>query len=199
MSRSFEVELIPKRTGTTALVAVDTDHCPVCLSSLRRVTSEEPVLFRHGGYGATRRTIPITAPGTALATSRRADGRSSDRRKRLSHDQQERKCSMNQYIEEHHHVDKEGRPAGGHSWGTGIAIKWQNGPLSVDGDRIEPNGAFVEGVIEAAIGRLEHYNSTEFRCRENSLAITHLQEALHWLQHRTADREARGVEGTHGL
>ena len=63
----------------------------------------------------------------------------------------------------------------------------------------EPNGAFVEGVLEAALGRLEFYQRSEFRCRENALAITKIEEAIHWLQHRTADREARGVEGTHHL
>lgn len=68
-----------------------------------------------------------------------------------------------------------------------------------NGGKRDPNGAFVEGVIAAAIGRLEHYNSTKFRCRENGLAITKLEEALHWLGHRTADRERRGVEGSHQL
>lgn len=104
-----------------------------------------------------------------------------------------------QPINENHVLDAEGRPAGGTTTGRGIHIEWQNGPLVVDGERREPNGAFVEGVIQAAIGRLEFYNSTQFRCRENSLAITKLEEALHWLQHRTADREARGVEGSHEL
>ena len=66
-----------------------------------------------------------------------------------------------------------------------------------NGGRREPNGAFVEGVIQAALGRLQFYNEGKFRCRENSLAITHLEEALHWLQHRTADREEREAEGTH--
>lgn len=104
---------------------------------------------------------------------------------------------MTNRLTQNHHVDEFGRPAGGTTLGRGIAIEWQNGPLAVDGERRQPNGAFVEDVIRAAIGRLEHYNSTEFRCRENSLAITKLEEALHWLHHRTADREARGVEGTH--
>jgi len=102
-----------------------------------------------------------------------------------------------QPIHQNHLRDEAGRPAGGTTTGRGIEITWQNGPLAVDGVRKEPNGAFVEGVIAAAIGRLEFYNSTEFRCRENSLAITKLEEALHWLQHRTAAREARGVEGTY--
>ena len=34
-----------------------------------------------------------------------------------------------------------------------------------------------------------------FPCRENSLTITKLEEASHWQNARTEDREARGVEG----
>ena len=52
-------------------------------------------------------------------------------------------------------------------------------------------------MISAAVGRLEYYQGSKFACRENALAITKLQEALHWLEHRTKSREARGVEGTH--
>lgn len=96
-------------------------------------------------------------------------------------------------------LDDDGNPAGGYVSGTGLSITWQNGPLAVDGERLDPNGAFVETVIAAAKQRIEHYNETKFRCRENSLAITKLEEALHWLQHRTADRTERGVEGTHSL
>lgn len=102
-------------------------------------------------------------------------------------------------IESEHRTDARGKPAGGTSRATGIEIEWQNGPL-VDpetGERREPNGAFVENVILIAIDRLRYYQSTEFVCRENALALTKLEEALHWLQTRTADREARGVEGTH--
>ena len=104
---------------------------------------------------------------------------------------------MLQAITEDHRLDSDGRPAGGRTTAVGIAINWQDGPLGTGDDRIEPNGAFVEGVIAAAIGRLQFYNDGQFRCRENSLAITHLEEALHWCQARTAAREARGVEGTH--
>lgn len=32
-------------------------------------------------------------------------------------------------------------------------------------------------------------------CRENSLTITKIEEALHWQEARTKDRERRGVEG----
>jgi hypothetical protein len=105
--------------------------------------------------------------------------------------------TMRQPITEQHHVDEHGNPAGGTTSGRGISIEWQNGPLAVDGVRREPNGAFVEGVIAAALGRLQHYQASRFKCRENALAITKLEEALHWLESRTKDREQRGVEGTH--
>jgi hypothetical protein len=55
-------------------------------------------------------------------------------------------------------------------------------------------------VIEAVIGRIRHYqtaNGGKFACRENAIALTKLEEALMWLDKRTADREAREVEGTH--
>lgn len=94
-------------------------------------------------------------------------------------------------------LDDNGKPAGGHANGIGFTIDWQNGPLAVDGERISQSGAFVEDVLRAVIQRVEHYNETEFRCRENSLAITHMEEALHWFNARTAAREDRGVEGTH--
>jgi hypothetical protein len=35
-----------------------------------------------------------------------------------------------------------------------------------------------------------------YACKENACALTHLEEALMWLQKRTRDRMARGVEGT---
>ncbi|MGH3283058.1 MAG: hypothetical protein ACRDNW_28560 [Trebonia sp.] len=105
---------------------------------------------------------------------------------------------MQQVITQQHDLDPDGNPAGGFSRGSGIDIRWQNGPLGRGANRQEPNGAFVEGVIQAARGRLQHYQLGKFACRENALALTKLEEALHWLNHRTADREDRGVEGTHG-
>ena len=106
---------------------------------------------------------------------------------------------MKQEIAEVHEIDTTGAPAGGHTSGVGIQITWQKGPLGRDGARKEPNGAFVEGVIQAAVGRLEHFQSTRFKCRENALAITKLEEALHWLQSRADDREKRGIEGTNAV
>lgn len=106
---------------------------------------------------------------------------------------------MNQFVTGHHYVDADGNPAGGHTNGTGIDITWQNGPLGRGKDRVEPNGAFVEGVIQAALDRMYFYQESKFACRENALVITKLEEALHWCNHRTAKREARDVEGTHAV
>lgn len=35
-----------------------------------------------------------------------------------------------------------------------------------------------------------------FPCRENSLTITKIEEAIHWQEARTRDRQRRNVEGT---
>lgn len=94
-------------------------------------------------------------------------------------------------------IDDNGNPAGGCTQGMGFVISWQNGPLAVDGVRREPNGAFVEDVIRAAIDRLEFYQRSKFASGYNADAIVSLHAALVSLNARTHDREARGVEGTH--
>lgn len=95
--------------------------------------------------------------------------------------------------------DDQGRPAGGCTHGRGFTMAWQDGPLGSGADRAEPNGAFVEDVITAAIGRLEFYQASPFACDENASALRHLRSALEDLRDRTAQRQARGVEGTHDL
>lgn len=100
-------------------------------------------------------------------------------------------------IHQDHRVDDEGRPAGGTTSARGLLIEWQNGPLAVDGVRREPNGAFVEDVIAAAIGRIEFYQGSQFHCIHNAAALGHLYAAAELLAERTRDRDRRGVEGTH--
>ncbi len=93
--------------------------------------------------------------------------------------------------------DKDGNPAGGEVHGRGLTIKWQGGPLGNGNARLEPNGAFVETVLDAVRQRIEYYQESKFKCRENALAITKIEEALHWLKSRTQRREGQGTEGTH--
>lgn len=104
---------------------------------------------------------------------------------------------MNQEIADEHRTDPGGLPRGGETHGLGIHIRWQDGPLGRGEERAAPNGAFVEGVLNAVLGRLRYYQETKFRCRQNALAITKIEEGLHWLDDRTREREQRGVEGTH--
>lgn len=96
-----------------------------------------------------------------------------------------------------HDLDAEGRPDGGVTWGDGFTITWQKGPLGRGENRAIPNGAFVENIINAAIGRIEFYQAGQFACDENAEALQHLIDARDALRSRTANREARGVEGTH--
>ena len=121
-------------------------------------------------------------------------------------------------IKSEHWNDANGNPAGGTTFGNGFAIGWQHGPLGrhhdncgkspvygngisiwcVDGcTRRNPNGAFVEDVIEAAADRIRYYQSSRFASDYNAKALEHLEAALAVLDQRTKDREARAVEGTH--
>lgn len=119
---------------------------------------------------------------------------------------------MEQKIYPRHEKDALGRPAGGSTMiaiaediggapAVTFEVPWQNGPL-VDpksGERQPPNGLFVETLIAAAADRIRYYQSSPFNCRENALALTKLEEALHWLHARTARRVVAGIEGTHGV
>ena len=72
-----------------------------------------------------------------------------------------------------------------------INIEFQNGPVLENGI----NGCQIEDVIDVLLERLMGFQETEYVCRENSLAITKLQEAKFWLYERTRNRIERGVEG----
>jgi hypothetical protein len=58
------------------------------------------------------------------------------------------------------------------------------------------DGTTNEEVITMLVDRLNSLQA-KFPCRENAIATTHLETALLWLEKRTRDRLARGVEGKH--
>jgi hypothetical protein len=72
-----------------------------------------------------------------------------------------------------------------------LSIRFQAGPVRENGR----NGVQLENVIDILIERLEGFQKGSFRCRENALAITKLEEAKLWLFERTRKRQERGVEG----
>ena len=59
------------------------------------------------------------------------------------------------------------------------------------------NGIFMEDLINICIDRLEHYQKSDFACRENMYAIHHLNLALEFLNKRTNDRIKRNVLETY--
>jgi hypothetical protein len=71
-------------------------------------------------------------------------------------------------------------------------ISFQKGPVNESG----VNGIFIEDLLQICRHRLQCFQDGDFKCRENALALTKIEEALHWLDHRTKDRQQRGVEGT---
>lgn len=69
-------------------------------------------------------------------------------------------------------------------------LLFQHGPVK----EVGVNGLTNEALLAVVVHRLQFLNK-QFPCRENSLAITKLEEAMHWLEARTRDRLARQVEG----
>jgi hypothetical protein len=74
-------------------------------------------------------------------------------------------------------------------------ISFQEGPIKENG----VNGVNNEDLLVMVLTRLESFQNSPYRCRENALAITAIEEALLRLRQRTMGREKRGVEGTHKI
>ncbi len=74
--------------------------------------------------------------------------------------------------------------------GNSLSIKIQDGPIKESG----VNGIQITDVLGYCLEVYKSFNS-EFPCRENSLTITKIEEALHWQEARTRDRVKRDVEG----
>ena len=72
-----------------------------------------------------------------------------------------------------------------------IHIRFQVGPIQ----EVGINGCSIEDVIDVLVARLEGFQRGPFKCRENALAITKMEEAKLWLLYWTQKRQAQGVEG----
>jgi hypothetical protein len=72
------------------------------------------------------------------------------------------------------------------------SVHFQNGPIAEAG----VNGVSNEALLAIVEDRLLGFQSGQYACWENAIALTKIQEAMMWLQKRTRDRVARGVEGT---
>lgn len=77
--------------------------------------------------------------------------------------------------------------------GARVQLNFQNGPIS----EVGVNGVTNEALIVVVLDRMREFQKNpQFACRENALAITKLEEALHWLHARTLARMRKGIEGT---
>lgn len=74
-----------------------------------------------------------------------------------------------------------------------VSISFQNGSPQ----EVGANGITNEALLTVLIDRLNGFQSGEFACRENAVALNNLHNALMWLQHRTIVRTRMGIEGTH--
>lgn len=100
--------------------------------------------------------------------------------------------SMNEMMTRAVNSTQHGHQSDGYIQVTGAMISFdlQDGPVKENGR----NGTDATDLIRYAIGLYREFNSA-FPCRENSITITKLEEALLWQESRTRDRESRGVEG----
>lgn len=80
----------------------------------------------------------------------------------------------------------------GQEIGTSVILRFQQGDVK----EIGPNGITNEALLAVIANRLEGFQSGDFSCRENAIALTHIQTAMLWLKQRTQERLSRGVEGT---
>lgn len=72
-------------------------------------------------------------------------------------------------------------------------IEFQNGPRK---DAASVSGVLDTDLLEIVRDRLKGFQSGEFSSRENACALTHIEEALMWLNRRVEDRIERRVLGT---
>ena len=71
-----------------------------------------------------------------------------------------------------------------------VQFQIQSDPIS----QVGINGVQASDMLIFVKELFKSLNSA-FSCRENSLTVTKIEEALHWQEARTKDREGRKVEG----
>lgn len=71
-------------------------------------------------------------------------------------------------------------------------IQLQKGPRKEEGSQ---HGVIDTDLLEIARDRLKSFQAGPFASRENACALTHIEEALMWLNRRVEDRIEREVLG----
>lgn len=81
---------------------------------------------------------------------------------------------------------------GNNSEGVLEDIKLQCGPHKEEGSQ---HGVIDSDLLEIVRDRLKSFQAGPFASRENACALTHIEEALMWLNRRIEDRIERNVLG----
>jgi hypothetical protein len=71
-------------------------------------------------------------------------------------------------------------------------IKFQKGPRNEEGSQA---GVVSTDLLEIVRDVLSSFQAGPFSCRENAVALTHIEEALMWLNRRVEDRIERNILG----
>lgn len=75
-----------------------------------------------------------------------------------------------------------------------LTVQMQEGPRNSP-DAI--HGVLDTDLLEIVRDRLTAFQAGPYACRENACALTHIEEALLWMNKRAEDRITRGVLGTY--
>lgn len=73
-------------------------------------------------------------------------------------------------------------------------IQLQNGARNAEGSK---DGVIDSDLLEIVRHRLQCFQAGPFASRENAVALTHIEEALMWMNRRVEDRIERNVLGTY--
>ncbi len=82
---------------------------------------------------------------------------------------------------------------GSNSEGVYADIQLQNGPRKEENSM---HGVIDTDLLEIVRHRLQCFQAGPYSSRENACALTHIEEALMWLNRRVEDRIERNVLGT---
>ena len=73
-----------------------------------------------------------------------------------------------------------------------VGVEFQKGPRK---DPEARHGALDSDLLEIVRDRLKAFQEGGYACRENACALTHIEEALMWMNRRVEDRIERNVLG----
>ena len=76
----------------------------------------------------------------------------------------------------------------------GVRIQFQHGARK---DENAIRGVLDTDLLEIVRDRIKGFQSGNFATRENAIALTHIEEALLWMNKRVEDRIERNVLGTY--